>query len=130
MVHIILIVYWLILLAATSLPSQSVPSLGLGDKLNHLGAYLVLNILLNLSFSIQQKSEYLKKNSLLISFIVCIVYGAVDELHQMLIPGRSCEFMDWIADSGGSLLGSLIMWFFNLKILKKQIETKNILFEE
>ena len=33
-------------------------------------------------------------------------YGALDELHQSLVPGRSAELGDWLADAVGVALGS------------------------
>ena len=32
------------------------------------------------------------------------LYGASDEWHQYFVPGRSCEFGDWIADTAGGAL--------------------------
>ena len=32
--------------------------------------------------------------------------GALDELHQSLVPGRSAELGDWLADAVGVALGS------------------------
>ena len=34
-----------------------------------------------------------------------LVYAAIDELTQKLIPGRSCEFYDFVADAYGICLG-------------------------
>ena len=33
-----------------------------------------------------------------------VVYAATDELHQYFVPGRSADFLDWLADSAGALL--------------------------
>ena len=33
-------------------------------------------------------------------------YGALDELHQSLVPGRSMQLSDWLADAVGVALGS------------------------
>ena len=37
------------------------------------------------------------------------LYGASDELHQLLVPGRSCDWRDWIADAAGGTLGA-VLW--------------------
>ena len=29
-------------------------------------------------------------------------YGAVDEFHQHYVPNRTCDFMDWLADTLGA----------------------------
>jgi len=36
-----------------------------------------------------------------------IVYGLSDELHQYYIPYRNASFMDFAADTAGSILGVL-----------------------
>ena len=41
-------------------------------------------------------------------------YGILDEVHQLLIPGRSCELLDFLADILGSVIGVIV-----LKILIK-----------
>ncbi|WP_425619489.1 VanZ family protein [Anatilimnocola sp. NA78] len=43
-------------------------------------------------------------------FFAIAVYGAVDEITQGLIPGRSPDVFDWIADVGGAALG--VGWMF------------------
>jgi VanZ family protein len=37
--------------------------------------------------------------------LLCSAFGVLDELHQRLIPGRSCDVGDMIADAIGSALG-------------------------
>ena len=113
-----LIVYWIILFIATSIPAQSVPSFGVGDKVNHFSAYLILAILLYLTLSFQEKSIFAKRNAALLTIAVVLLYGVLDELHQMLIPGRSAEFLDWAADAVGAICGVLIISFL-LKKFKK-----------
>ena len=117
-----LIVYWIILFIATSIPAQSVPSFGVSDKVNHLLAYFILSILLYLTFSFQEKSLFAKRNAALLTIAVVLLYGVLDELHQMLIPGRSAEFLDWAADAVGAICGVLIISFL-LKKFKKEAET-------
>ena len=43
---------------------------------------------------------------------VGIVYSITDEIHQIFVPGRSCEITDILIDSAGVTLGALI---FSLK---------------
>lgn len=35
------------------------------------------------------------------------LYGASDEFHQSFVPGRSPDWRDWLADTGGVILGVL-----------------------
>ncbi|MBT8386900.1 MAG: VanZ family protein [Ignavibacteria bacterium] len=123
MVFSTLVVYWIILFVGTSLPVQSVPSLGIGgDKVAHFFAYLILSVLLYLTFIFQEKFRFAQRNAVQLTLAIAIIYGVLDEIHQMLVPGRSAELLDWIADSIGSVCGVLIISFF-LKKFKKQAET-------
>lgn len=43
--------------------------------------------------------------------IVCgSLYGVTDELHQLFVPGRMCDPLDWLVDTAGSGLGSGLAW--------------------
>ena len=41
----------------------------------------------------------------------------LDEIHQSFIPGRSAEFLDWIADALGAAAGCIFV-FYLMKQLK------------
>lgn len=116
-VYLPLIFYWLLLFTFTTLPSQSVPSVGVNDKIEHLLAYLVLSFLLYLALLFQKKSILLKKYALLFTFLIVFFYGVLDEVHQLLIPGRSCELLDFTADIVGGILG-IILVKIAMKIFK------------
>lgn len=117
LVYLPLIFYWILLFTLTSLPSTTVPSVGVSDKIEHFLAYFGLSFLLNLTLLFQKKSRLLKNNALLFTLFFVILYGIADEVHQLLIPGRSCEWLDFLADSVGGILGvlflQLLMKFFN-----------------
>ncbi|MDZ7623473.1 MAG: VanZ family protein [Ignavibacteriaceae bacterium] len=51
------------------------------------------------------------KRLLIATIVICLFYGAVDELHQMLVPGRFAETWDWVADALGAFAGVLIVYF-------------------
>ncbi len=40
-----------------------------------------------------------------------ILYAALDEMHQSIVPGRSADFMDMVADSVG-LISALGIFYF------------------
>lgn len=108
LIYLPLIIYWLILFIATSIPTDYIPSVGIGDKFSHFFAYLVLSFLLYFTFTLQGKIEILRKYPAAFSTVIASFYGILDELHQMLIPGRSAEFFDWVADLAGAIIGALI----------------------
>lgn len=110
-IYLPLIIHWISIFILTSLPSDQLPSVEIGDKVNHFLAFFVLGFFLNLTLKYQTKFYSLKKNVFLITLIVAAGYGLLDELHQLLVPGRSAEVYDWIADFIGALTGSLLAEF-------------------
>jgi len=109
LVYLPLIFYWIILFTLTTLPAQSVPSVGVSDKIEHLLAYLVLSILLYLTLLFQKKSVLLKNYAMLFTSLIVFAYGVLDEVHQLMIPGRSCELLDFLADILGGIIGIIII---------------------
>ncbi|AFH49571.1 Putative membrane protein [Ignavibacterium album JCM 16511] len=110
-IYLPLIFHWLTIFILTSLPSDQLPAVEIGDKVNHFLAFFVLGFFLNLTLRYQTKYPSLKKNILLITVIVAAGYGLLDELHQLLVPGRSAEVFDWVADFIGASSGSLLAEF-------------------
>ncbi|GMU96384.1 VanZ family protein [Ignavibacterium album] len=119
-IYLPLIIHWLTILILTSLPSDQVPSVEIGDKVNHFLAFFVLGFFLNLTLKYQHRYPNLKKNILITTIIIAAGYGIMDELHQLFVPGRSAELLDWIADFLGAVTGSLLAEFiyrrFNLAL--------------
>jgi len=116
LVYIPLVIYWIILFTATTLPVKELPSFGIGDKFNHFFAYFVLSVLLFLLFTYQRRSIMLFKYALFATVIIVSFYGIADELHQILIPGRSAEVYDWIADFLGSITGTSLISYLKNKL--------------
>jgi len=111
LVYIPLVVYWLILFTATTLPVERLPSVGFTDKVNHFIAYFILTALVNLTLIYQRKSRLLFEKAPIATIVICLFYGALDEVHQLFVPGRSAETLDWVADASGTFIGVLIVYF-------------------
>lgn len=45
-----------------------------------------------------------------LSVALASLYGAADELHQLLVPGRSCDAADWLVDTVAAALGAAIVY--------------------
>jgi len=118
-IKIFLIIYWILVFVATSLPSTSAIGIGKFDKIAHFSAYAVLAFLMYWLFDINKKTEILSWRKVFVIIFVLTFYGIFDEIHQSFIPGRSTEFYDLVADVLGIWTGVLIARyiFFN----KKQI---------
>ena len=112
-IYIPLVLYWILIFVLTTIPASSIPEIfGLTDKLKHISAYFGLAVLLGLTLHYQNKFLYMKKFFLLFTIIIIAVYGALDEIHQMLVPNRTCDIFDWIADLGGGLIGIILIYLF------------------
>lgn len=118
LVYLPLVLYWIILFIATTLPVENLPKIKTNDKLSHFIAYYILAVLLNLTLKFQNKYIPLKNKPELWTIIIGLLYGAIDEIHQYFIPGRFCEFYDWVANTLGVLTGVFSVYLI-YKIEKK-----------
>jgi VanZ family protein len=110
-------VYWVILFIATSYPSSNIPTFGVGDKVEHMSAFFILGVLLNLTLIFQNKYPKLKVKNSLYTILIGSGYGIFDELHQLFIPGRSCDILDFSADFSGLVL-AVVFIILLLKVNK------------
>jgi len=115
LVYIPLIIYWIFLFTATSLPAAHVPSFDVSDKIKHFCAFFGLSVLLSLTLLYQDKVSLFKKYFLVAALFISSLYGLLDEIHQSFVPGRNSEFLDWVADSLGAAAGVLLVYY----LLKK-----------
>lgn len=74
-----------------TVPAPSIPGL---DKALHFGAYAVLGWLL--AFAADRS-----RLPLAVAVALGLLYGVTDEIHQMYVPGRSPDLLDWVADAAG-----------------------------
>ena len=70
-------------------------------KSAHIAEYFVLAYLL---YSLLKEYTKNEKKKIILSIIFCFLYACTDELHQMLVPGRSSLFKDCLIDTFGSCL--------------------------
>ncbi|QDR81988.1 VanZ family protein [Sporomusa termitida] len=79
---------------------------GFVRKVAHGVNYFVLGCLayqaLRLHLGIQKKAWLVA-----VTMLFCAAFAAVDELHQVYVPGRSGELRDVMIDSGSALAGIL-----------------------
>lgn len=115
LVYLPLALYWAVLITLTSLPGRDLPNIKVSDKIEHIIAFCGLAILLKMTLMVQNKFENFKKNSSLFTLIIIGIYAGLDELHQLFIPGRSCDILDWLADMTGAFIAAFLIGF----ILKK-----------
>lgn len=85
-------------------------------KLAHYSIYALGGLLILLHVNLYKISTNRKK---VISFAIGTLYAITDEIHQLFVLGRSCEFRDVIIDSLGVATGILILLII-LEILRKR----------
>lgn len=71
------------------------------DKVVHLVLYATFGLLTMRSV---WSGRFVRRTALFVAGGVAI-FAALDEWHQLFIPGRSMELGDWIADFVGALAG-------------------------
>ena len=72
------------------------------DKIAHWVMFFVFCGLAWRALYYQSASKALKRYALLGAFILAVGYGALDELHQVFVPGRSSDLYDLAADALGA----------------------------
>ena len=77
------------------MPSSSAPLFAWADKANHVFAFIVLGLLLRLSYGI----TYWR------AIVLLLVFGIFIELSQYMTPSRSAEIQDIGADLIGIFVG-------------------------
>ena len=96
-------VWWLAMLLVTSLPGDLVPPLpDLGfrlDRVVHFGMYGVQGVLIARALGRRAPAV------LVAALLALSLVGALDELHQLWIPGRDAEVGDWLMDTLGAGTG-------------------------
>ncbi|OPX23192.1 MAG: hypothetical protein B1H02_05225 [Candidatus Latescibacteria bacterium 4484_107] len=103
-----------IIFFVSSLNKVPTPSLGLlsWDKAAHFGVFAVFGILLVRAF----------RGRFVPAFVVGVGWGALDEIHQLFVVGRTSSVYDFIADAVGviTVVGGVILF---RKIRAKTSET-------
>jgi len=80
-------------------------------------AHLFLFFNLGVFVSLVMKSKYkLEIRYSILAVIICMIFGGLDEFHQMFVPGRSSRFADVIIDTVGSLLGILFVNYMYIRV--------------
>jgi len=97
-----LAVYWLALFTSTHVPARCLGQVQIWDKLAHFVSYAVLTLLLVLAVAARRPLTWVTYGWVL---LVVALYGAVDEIGQKFVPGRTADVQDWLADLLGAVLG-------------------------
>ncbi|QSX08173.1 VanZ family protein [Alkalibacter rhizosphaerae] len=72
----------------------------------HLFVYAVLGVL---TMRALIKSGHFTKHAWFTAFLICILYAAGDEWHQIYVPGRAGQITDVMVDGFGSMGGIFLV---------------------
>lgn len=85
-------------------------------KLGHFFEYFVLSILVMIAFSKSQIKGY---KLFVFTFLFCVLYASIDEIHQLFVPGRGGQIKDVFIDSTGALFGIILCILLDLEKSRK-----------
>ena len=87
--------------------------------LAHFSEFACLSFFMNNLFV-----SYKNKLSPVISCTLSFVYAITDEIHQIFIPGRACQFQDMMVDLAGIISGMIVFSLLYF-VIKKALSFKN-----
>jgi len=97
--------FWLVLMVtATSIPNLTTPAgYPHADLVFHILVYLVLAVLAARAFSM---SGYRNKGLWAVLLLMGLGLAAIDEYHEVMIPGRTASFLDFSMNVIGFTAGT------------------------
>jgi VanZ family protein len=104
----------LTVLSFISFSADSITNINYGDKVFHLGAHMVLVILVFCS-----AYKFKLKKALILAILFSIIYGIIIEvLQERLTTDRQFDTIDMVANSLGALLAAAFLRMNNKTIVK------------
>ena len=105
------VVYMIFIFSMSSI--SRLPKVGIWGSYFHPLEYLNLSFLLVWALNKGVNPE-IKGNTLIITFLVCIVYALSDEFHQYFVLGRDASVLDIALDSVGAILGLAVFCTYQM----------------
>ncbi len=79
----------------------------------HFSEFACLSFFMNNLFV-----SYKNKLSPIIACALSFVYAITDEIHQIFVPGRACQFLDMMVDLGGIVSGMAVYAIIYIMVKK------------
>ena len=86
-------------------------------KCAHVTEYMVFAITTIFPLSLYVRS---RKKLVLWTFVYCVLYAGIDELHQRFVPHRSGQFKDVCIDAIGIVIGIMVFLFVRKKVTDRK----------
>lgn len=80
-------------------------------KSAHFLEYLMLGLLVCNALGYKRKINWIR---IIVCVVICILYAASDEIHQLFVDGRSGRVLDVLIDSAGACCGIGIRMIYRL----------------
>ena len=101
---------FIFLLSAMSSPPIPGPKFPMEDKLGHCGLYGVLGWLIALA--LRRAHNLSLPKTFVLAILIGSAYGASDEFHQRFVPNRTCDLVDWFADTLGASAAAAVFYAY------------------
>ncbi len=72
------------------------------NSLAHFAVYALLAVAIHFALSRDHDAE----TTWILAILLASAYGAIDEIHQSFVPGRSPDIVDWGWDTLGAAVGA------------------------
>lgn len=111
------IIFGIGIFSLSQIPNEMIPQkvFDWQDKVLHFMLYFLFGIsLIIATITIESNS----RRSILV-LVIGIFYALLDEIHQLFVPGRVCDFTDWLADSLGIAFSLLFLKMLGNWLSKK-----------
>jgi len=104
-IAVAMIIFYVSSLEDIDLPLDEI---SFNDLIFHFIAYFIFGLsLMMAAYPWRMKRPY-PVSTMVILIIIGVVYAASDEIHQFFVPGRTCTFSDFLADSAGVVTSILV----------------------
>jgi|WetSurMetagenome_2_1015567.scaffolds.fasta_scaffold191260_2 VanZ family protein len=112
------VIFLLSSIPANKLPDMKIFSI---DKFAHIFVFFVLGLLVYRGLRRPSEPAGFSLPRMGLAFALVMAYGILDELHQGLVPGRSLDVYDALADAAGGLLAGLTLFFYFRRLRRKRV---------
>jgi len=115
------IIWASIILALTSYPKLTVPDFGFNaiDKLAHIVVYFILAVLV--TRALVRDNTKINNGIFNKSFLINSGFAIFDEVHQIPIPGRVGDLLDFCADILGILFALYAFKLLHLFLVSRKV---------
>jgi len=97
------IIAMVVIFVLSSVTGGDLNAAGLGKPFLHTDGHFVMFLVLCLCY-------YKAAKSIFNSILLTVMYGILDETHQIFTPFRQSHFVDIFVDSIGALIAGVLIW--------------------